>query len=171
MPSLDRFKELCNLCFGLAVHGTRLSELAQLPFLSIVQEYADRFNAMWCHACNLYPSRWWSYLWAGSLNTSRWTSRYMSPRTLRWLCISMSVRAPRYGHDTRHSPMRGVTTTAPRSADIVSLNYELLGGSRCYTCPAHATISAHPASSSSALPSHHTGRVAKASSLRALLQL
>ena len=27
MPTWNRFKELCNFCFGPAVHGTRLSEL------------------------------------------------------------------------------------------------------------------------------------------------
>ena len=49
MPTWDRFKELCNLRFGSAVRGTRLSELARLPFLSTVQDYSDRFNAVLCH--------------------------------------------------------------------------------------------------------------------------
>ena len=34
-------------------HGTRLSELARLPFVSTVQEYIDRFNAILCHARDL----------------------------------------------------------------------------------------------------------------------
>jgi len=53
MPTWDRFKELCNLRFGPAVRGTRLSELAQLSFLSTVQDYSDRFNVVLCHARNL----------------------------------------------------------------------------------------------------------------------
>jgi hypothetical protein len=53
MPSWDRFKELCIFRLGPAVCGTRLSELARLPFTSTVQEYSDRFNAVLCHACNL----------------------------------------------------------------------------------------------------------------------
>jgi hypothetical protein len=51
MPAWDRF---CNLRFGPVVRGTRLSELARLPFLLTVQEYADRFNAVLCHARNLF---------------------------------------------------------------------------------------------------------------------
>jgi hypothetical protein len=53
MPTWERFKELCNLCFGLAVRNTCLSELARLPFLSTVQDYSDRFNVVLCHARNL----------------------------------------------------------------------------------------------------------------------
>lgn len=53
MPAWDCSKELCNLCFGPAIRGTRLSELARLPFLSTVQEYSDHFNAVLCHAPNL----------------------------------------------------------------------------------------------------------------------
>jgi hypothetical protein len=52
MPTWDRFKELCNFRFGPAVCGTRLSELAWLPFTSTVQEYSDHFNAVLCHAHN-----------------------------------------------------------------------------------------------------------------------
>ena len=52
--SLECFKEIYNLCFGPAVRGTRLSELARLPFVSTVQDYSDRFNAVLCHACNLF---------------------------------------------------------------------------------------------------------------------
>ena len=55
MPSWERFKELCNLRFGPAVRGTRLSKLARLPFLTMVQEYSDRFNVVLCHARNLSP--------------------------------------------------------------------------------------------------------------------
>ena len=57
MPTWDRFKELCNLQFGPAVRGTRLSELARLPFTSTVQDYSERFNAVLCHARNLFASQ------------------------------------------------------------------------------------------------------------------
>jgi len=53
MPSWERFRELCSLRFGPAVRGSRLSELARLPFLSTVQEYAERFNAVLCHTSRL----------------------------------------------------------------------------------------------------------------------
>jgi hypothetical protein len=53
MPHWDRFKELCHLQFGPAVCGSRLAELVRLQFMSTVQDYADRFNAVLCHARNL----------------------------------------------------------------------------------------------------------------------
>jgi hypothetical protein len=53
MPTWDRFKELCNLRFGPAVRGTHLFVLARLPFLSTIQDYSDRFNAVLCHARNM----------------------------------------------------------------------------------------------------------------------
>lgn len=53
MPSCERFCELCTLCFGPTVRGTRLSELARLSFTSSVQEYADGLNAVLCHARGL----------------------------------------------------------------------------------------------------------------------
>jgi hypothetical protein len=53
MPPWERFKDLCNLCFGPAIRGSRLAELGRLPFLSTVQDYSDRFTAILCHARNL----------------------------------------------------------------------------------------------------------------------
>jgi hypothetical protein len=53
MPHWDRFKELCHLQFGPVVRGSRLAELGRLQFTSTVQDYADRFNAVLCHARNL----------------------------------------------------------------------------------------------------------------------
>ena len=50
MPPWDRFMELCRLCFGPSVRGTRLAELGRLPFHSTVQEFSDRFQAVLCHA-------------------------------------------------------------------------------------------------------------------------
>jgi hypothetical protein len=55
MPTWARFKELCHLQFGPAVRGSRLAELGRLQFTSTVQDYADRFNAVLCHARNLDP--------------------------------------------------------------------------------------------------------------------
>jgi hypothetical protein len=53
MPHWDRFKELCHLQFGPAMRGSRLAELGRLQFTSTVQDYADCFNAVLCHARNL----------------------------------------------------------------------------------------------------------------------
>jgi hypothetical protein len=53
MPYWDQFKELFHLQFGLAVRGSRLAELGRLQFTSTVQDYADRFNVVLCHAQNL----------------------------------------------------------------------------------------------------------------------
>jgi hypothetical protein len=36
MPTWERFRELCQLHFGPATQGTRLAELARLPFVSSV---------------------------------------------------------------------------------------------------------------------------------------
>jgi hypothetical protein len=51
----ERFVELCRLRFGPAVRGSRLAELGRLPFLSTVQEYADRFQALLCQARDISP--------------------------------------------------------------------------------------------------------------------
>jgi len=53
MPTWERFRELCRLRFGPSVQGSRLTELGRLPFLSTVQEFADRFQAVACHAHNV----------------------------------------------------------------------------------------------------------------------
>ena len=50
MPPWERFKELCHLRFGPPIRGSRLAELGRLPFVSTVQEFADRFQAVACHA-------------------------------------------------------------------------------------------------------------------------
>ena len=49
MPPWERFRELCQLRFGPPTHGTRLAELARLPFTSTVQDYSERYNAVLCH--------------------------------------------------------------------------------------------------------------------------
>ncbi|XP_048566896.1 COPII coat assembly protein sec16-like [Triticum urartu] len=50
MPPWDRFRELCLLWFGPPVRGSRLAELGRLSFTSTVQDFADRFQALECHA-------------------------------------------------------------------------------------------------------------------------
>ncbi|KAI4968260.1 hypothetical protein ZWY2020_059997 [Hordeum vulgare] len=50
MPPWDRFRELCLLRFGPPIRGNRLAALGRLPFTSTVQDYADRFQALACHA-------------------------------------------------------------------------------------------------------------------------
>ena len=53
MPSWERFKDLCRLRLGPPIGGSRLAELGQLPFTSTVQDFADQFQAVACHAQNL----------------------------------------------------------------------------------------------------------------------
>ncbi|XP_048559795.1 uncharacterized protein LOC125540230 [Triticum urartu] len=50
MPPWERFRELCLLRFGPPIRGSRLAELGRLPFTSTVQDFADRFQAVACHA-------------------------------------------------------------------------------------------------------------------------
>nr|XP_020170249.1 formin-like protein 20 [Aegilops tauschii subsp. strangulata] len=50
MPPWERLRELCLLRIGPPVRGSRLAELGRLPFTSMVQDYADRFQALACHA-------------------------------------------------------------------------------------------------------------------------
>jgi hypothetical protein len=53
MPSWERFKELCHLQFSPPVRDSRLAELGRLSFRTTVQDFAERFNAILCHARNL----------------------------------------------------------------------------------------------------------------------
>ena len=50
MPPWDRFRELCLLRFGPPIRGSRLAELGRLPFTTTVQDFAERFQALACHA-------------------------------------------------------------------------------------------------------------------------
>ncbi|XP_047057803.1 uncharacterized protein LOC124664296 [Lolium rigidum] len=50
MPPWDRFRELCLLRFGPPIRGSRLAELGRLAFTTTVQDFADRFQALACHA-------------------------------------------------------------------------------------------------------------------------
>jgi len=57
MPSWERFEELANQRFGLAIRSNRLSELARLPWHGTVQDFQERFNSMVCHTPELSPKQ------------------------------------------------------------------------------------------------------------------
>jgi hypothetical protein len=80
MPPWDRFAELCRLRFGPPVCGSRLTDLGRLPFVSTVQEYADRFQALLCQARDISPLQK-TELFVGGL-----------PEHLR---VDVELRAPR----------------------------------------------------------------------------
>jgi hypothetical protein len=86
MPAWGRFCELCTLHFGPAVRGTKLSELARLPFISTVHDYAERFNAVLCHAHNHVETTTRSSLWEDCPTTYGSTSSYANPRTCKQPC-------------------------------------------------------------------------------------
>ncbi|VAH64692.1 unnamed protein product [Triticum turgidum subsp. durum] len=50
MPPWERSRNLCLLRFGPPIRGSRPAELGRLPFLTSVQDFADRFQALACHA-------------------------------------------------------------------------------------------------------------------------
>ena len=98
MPTWDRFGELCTLRFGPSFHGTRLSELARLPFVSTVQDYAERFIAILCHARDLTASQKSELFTGGLLDHIRVDVELRHLRTSRRPCISRAhssvVRQP-----------------------------------------------------------------------------
>ncbi|XP_071676720.1 uncharacterized protein [Lolium perenne] len=50
MPSWERFRDLCLQRFGPTLRGSRVAELGRLAFTTTVQDFADRFQALACHA-------------------------------------------------------------------------------------------------------------------------
>ena len=78
----DRFTEVCNLRFGPAFHGTSLSELARLPFVSTIQDYADRFNIVLCHTRALSVSQKGKLFIGGLLEPIRivWVQAHVTPK-------------------------------------------------------------------------------------------
>nr|XP_051214860.1 uncharacterized protein LOC127332582 [Lolium perenne] len=50
MPPWERFRDLCLQRFGPTLRGSRLAELGRLAFTTTVQDFADRFQALACHA-------------------------------------------------------------------------------------------------------------------------
>ena len=86
MPAWGRFRELCTLRFGPAVRDTRLSELARLPFISTVHDYAERFNAVLCHAHNLSASQKAELFVGGLPDHIRIDVELRNPRTCKQPC-------------------------------------------------------------------------------------
>src|SRR3954465_2737882 len=50
MPPWERFRDLCLQLFGPTLRGSRLTELGRLAFTTTVQDFADRFQTLACHA-------------------------------------------------------------------------------------------------------------------------
>jgi hypothetical protein len=50
MPPWERFRDMCLLRFGPPIRGSGLAELGRLPFTTSVQDFADRFQTLACHA-------------------------------------------------------------------------------------------------------------------------
>jgi hypothetical protein len=67
MPTWERFHVVCQLQFGPPTQGTRLAELARLPFTSTVQEYAERCNTVLCHTDDDLGPRQKAKLFVGGL--------------------------------------------------------------------------------------------------------
>jgi hypothetical protein len=61
------FRAVCQMQFGPPTQGTRLAELARLPFTSTVQEYAERYNAVLCHTDDDLGPRQKAKLFVGGL--------------------------------------------------------------------------------------------------------
>ncbi|XP_037485886.1 uncharacterized protein LOC119364509 [Triticum dicoccoides] len=92
MPPWERFCKLCLLRFGPPIRGSRLAKLGRLPFTSTVQDFADRFQALACHASGR-PLRQWT---SGSHPRGRGASGTPGSPDGHVLCPR--VRAPRGGH-------------------------------------------------------------------------
>ena len=50
MPPWEHFRDLCLLRFGPPIRGSRLTELGHLSFLTTMQDFADHFQELACHA-------------------------------------------------------------------------------------------------------------------------
>ena len=66
MPPWEHFRDLCLLRFGPPIRGSRPAELGRLPFLTTVQDVADCFQALACHAPGI-SARQRAELFVGSL--------------------------------------------------------------------------------------------------------
>jgi hypothetical protein len=67
MLTWERFRAVCQMQFRPPTQGTRLAELARLPFISTVQEYAERYNAVLCHTDDDLGPRQKAKLFMGGL--------------------------------------------------------------------------------------------------------
>jgi hypothetical protein len=89
MPTWERFRAVCQMQFGPPTQGTRLAELAHIPFTSTVQEYAERYNAVLCHTDDgLGPAKRPSCSWGACWNTFGWMWRCDTPRISRRQCTT-----------------------------------------------------------------------------------
>jgi hypothetical protein len=89
MLTWERFHAVCQMQFGQPTQGTRLVELARLPFISTVQEYAERYNAVLCHTDDDLGPRQKAKLFMGACrNTFGWMWRCDTPRISRLQCTT-----------------------------------------------------------------------------------
>jgi hypothetical protein len=72
MPTWERFRAVCQMQFGPPTQGTRLAELACLPFTPMVQEYAERYNTVLCHTDDDLGPRQKAKLFVGGLPEHIW---------------------------------------------------------------------------------------------------
>jgi hypothetical protein len=89
MPPWDRFRELCLLHFGPPIRGSRLAELGRLSFTSTVQDFADRFQALACHARVSRGNIARSSSLADSRITYGWTWNSRPTTTCRQRCTTL----------------------------------------------------------------------------------
>jgi hypothetical protein len=106
MPTWERFCVVCQMQFGPPTQGTRLAELARLPFTSTVQEYAERYNAVLCHTDDDLGPRQKAKLFVGGLPEHiRVDVEMRHPRIFRRQCTThgrSSVALPRIRRYPRH---------------------------------------------------------------------
>ena len=131
MPPWERFHELCLLRFGPPVRGSRLAELGRLPFTSTVQDFADRFQNLVCHAPGV-TARQPAELFVGGLpdhirvdvemrdppdlQTAMYYARAFEQRTLaiQQAFLASGVRTPIRSTPTPPGPARPALPPAPR---------------------------------------------------------
>ena len=87
-----------------ARRSMRLSELAWLPFVSTVQDYADRFNPVLCHAWDLSVSQKVKLFIGGILDHIREDAELRAPQDLQTVCTlhGRSSAARRLYHSHRN---------------------------------------------------------------------
>ncbi|KAK1642799.1 hypothetical protein QYE76_060604 [Lolium multiflorum] len=88
MPPWDRFRELCLLRFGPPIRGSRLAELGRLPFTTTVQDFAERFQALACHAPGVTGQQRAELFIGGLPDHIRVDVELQAPRTSRRRCTT-----------------------------------------------------------------------------------
>ncbi|XP_066347641.1 uncharacterized protein [Miscanthus floridulus] len=118
--------------------GTRLVELARLPFLSTVQDYSERYNAVLCHARDLSP-RQKAELYVGGLSDQIKVHVEMrTPRDLQSAmylaraferCVAVPAPpAPQWGN---RPPQRQGLPPLPRASGAAPVPGGAAPGARC----------------------------------------